>query len=933
MIDRTQTYSFANSTKATTNPENNKKHDSFNIKALMRGVWARSIFALLLIALLSTAAFWLGSYMLSLNEGNHAVINISGKQRMLSQRAGRFALAIQAAQTTEERQAAKDALKLVGEEIFNSHIDLTQGNEARGLPGTMSEPVAAIYFEAPHELDSQVREFAENINQLIARADEGPIAADDIYLQKVLEASQLRILKSLDAAVVQYEADAEAASQDTVNREKVVYGLTLFVLLLEGLLIYRPLANTIKRFATNLMKQREFSDGVINTSQALIIGIDKAGHIQMFNKHSEELTGWFAKDVMGKSFMEEFIPQQERLSLEKTYDGLFHGKPAEKMESCLITKSGDLMNIEWSNTILLDPETKRPSLLIATGVDITERKRSTTALANALSKTEALSSRLQDEVSHAAILQKALLPEPDFKLPGIQGTARLTTSTEVGGDYFDYYQVGDYHSVFLVGDVSGHGVASGTLVSAAKMAVHQLENMKETNPAAMLEHINESLLTASHESMFMTMVCFSLDSRTGQVEVANAGHVFPYIWIADEAEWCMIECEGVPLGKVETPEYESISFDIEVDDKLFVYTDGIIEEESPEGEQFGFERLEDLLYEVAKLPVDESNNKLFESLEAHCQKSFFSDDVTLMMVSHTERVANNSSVVSLPEDNRLSSQVLQLRASDLLSGERKIDRYVSRQYSVVTCENHEMAPILPALCQQGVRRVLLDNQTFLHDLGWQELLGQHNLPLNDDIDQWVKAPAVDQRWDFEHSNDKIKAMGELSELLSSLEGLQDGLSDVVSLMADELIENSLYGAPRDHRNAALFSKGDQRELASDESITMRLMKSDDVLGLSITDLWGTFTPATFLNRLYTNMVNAEGGMEAGVGGTGMYLMWRISDYLQVRVLPNTKTQVTLLWSLKGEADFDSDSGFQFLYHSELNETMIEDQTLPNEVAA
>ncbi len=929
MIDRNQAYSFTNSSSFT--PA--KEDGPINIGALTRSVWTKSIAALLIIALLSSVAFWLGSHMLALNESSHIVVNISGKQRMLSQRAGRYALAIQSAESDQARQAASDSLKAVVDEMFNSHVGLTEGDEKRSLPYTMSSELNAIYYLKPHELDSQLRLFVDNINLLLIKASAGPIVKDDFHLQQVLEASTLPLLQSLDAAVRQYEADADEVAEDNVQREIIVYGITLFVLLLEGLLIYRPLVNTIKRFATRLLGQQQFSDGIINTSQALIIGMDKHGEVQMFNKHSEEITGWTKDQIIGQNFMGAFIPFVERLSLKETYEGLFAGKPAEKMETSLNTKTGEKLSIEWSNTMLLDPITQEPTMLIATGVDITERKRSTTELANALSETKALSSRLQDEVSHAAILQKALLPEPAFSLPGIEGMARLTTSTEVGGDYFDYYQVDDYHSVFLVGDVSGHGVASGTLVSAAKMAVHQLENLKETDPAVMLEHINESLLTASHESMFMTMVCFSVDSRTGLAKVANAGHVFPYIWIADEAEWCMIECEGVPLGKVKTPEYEAIDFDLEVDDKLFVYTDGIIEEESSTGEQFGFERLEDLLYDVSTLPVAEANSAMFASLEAHCEKQVFSDDVTLMMVSHTERVANNVAVMSLKEDATTSSQVMQFAANDLLSGERQVDHYVSRQYSVVACQDNEVGELLPALCQQGIRRVLLETQPFLHDLGWNGLLNQHKIPEGDDIDQWVKNPVIDELWQLHHSDEKMTAMGSLIERLATIPNLPEGLQDVVSLMADELIENSLYGAPRGHRNNALFSKGEERIVACYENISMRLSQNEDILGLSITDHWGTFTPSTFLNRLYLNTAKPEGGMEAGVGGTGMYLMWRISDYLQVRVLPNSKTQVTLLWSLKGETNFDSDSGFQFLYHSELQEALDKQQALPNEVAA
>ena len=76
---------------------------------------------------------------------------------------------------------------------------------------------------------------------------------------------------------------------------------------------------------------------IINTSQAIIIGIDQAGEVQMFNKHNEDLNGWSKEQILGQNFMGAFIPHEERLSLEDTYKGLFHGKPAEKIETNLST--------------------------------------------------------------------------------------------------------------------------------------------------------------------------------------------------------------------------------------------------------------------------------------------------------------------------------------------------------------------------------------------------------------------------------------------------------------------------------------------------------------------------------------------------------------------------------------------------------------------
>lgn len=935
MIDRTQGYTFRRPpTAQLTDTESYPHHTAsgekgdLNIKALLRGVWMRSLIGLILIALLSTTTYFIISSLLKLNEKSGTIVNISGRQRMLSQRGALFALQVATNPDPEKRAAAAKTLTAVADLMERSHNGLINGSDELGLPDKRSPAMTAMYFEAPDALDEQVRQYIASIRSLLADAERGEANLANEHLQSILVQAPTRLLQTLNKAVLQYEQEASDELQTALRYEKIVYVVTLLTLLLEALLIYRPLVNRVKNTTNDFLRQLQFSDSVVNTSQALIIGLDQAAQVRLFNAHSEQLTGWRAEDVIGQNFLTTFIPADERETLSDVHNRLFAGESAQKLETPLRTKSDGQLMIEWSYTLLIDPETSKPVLLLATGVDITQRKKDEESLRKAWGETEALSSRLQEEVSHAAILQQALLPPPAFKLPGIQGLARLTTSTEVGGDYYDYYDVGGHHSVFLVGDVSGHGVASGTLVSAAKMAVHQLNNLKETDPAAILEHINESLLTASHESMFMTMICFSLDSRSGVARVANAGHVFPYIWIADEGEWCMIESEGVPLGKVINPGYEAITFDLELGDKLFLYTDGIIEEASPQGEQFGFERLEELLYNTAALPIEAAHVALFSELEAHCEKPIFSDDVTLMLVEHTERTAAGA---SSPEAVQPIPAAVQFKAAALLNGDTHIERHLSRQYTVVSYAQNELAPLLPSLCQQGIRRVLPDDQPILQAIGWENLLQQHRLIQADDVTQWIPEPTLSKRWDFNHSDDKSSVMHELGALLADQPALPDTLQDIVLLLADELIENSLYGAPRDRSNQALFSKGDSRTVATFEGVRLDLHQDAAHLSLSMTDHWGSFTPATFLNRLYLNS-SEQGGMEAGVGGTGLYLMWRVSDYLQIRVLPGVKTQVTLLWDLSHEPD-ESDSGFQFLYHSEINEVIQSPTQVPDEVAA
>lgn len=900
-----------------TTPENAK------INFLSGNMWTRYTLALLLIAGLSTSAFFIMNNLLGINEKSGVIVNVSGRQRMLSQRGALFALRLVAEQDPEAKALVREELTKVADLMLKSHEGLINGNKEMGLPSALSDTMRKMYFEQPNVLDEQVRNYVKTLNNLLVSDSYQRTSLDSPYLQYILNEAPNRLLRTLNAAVKQYEVEASTEIQKAMRWEEYVYITTLLTLLLEGLLIFKPIIKRVKTTTEALVKEKQFSENVINTSQALIIAVDQTGDIALFNQYAQELSGWSAQDAIGKNFFELFIPEAEQKQLRQTYSTMFAGQAESTMETPFTIRSGDQLTVEWSNTLIKDPASQKPLLVCATGIDVTVRKLVMESLSSALEQSAILSDRLQQEVVHAALLQKAMLPEPAFQLPGIHGLVKLTTSTEVGGDYYDYYEVDGRHSVFLVGDVSGHGVAAGILVSAAKMSVHQLLNQGETDPAAMLEHINNALLAVRHESMFMTMLCCSLDGRTGHCRIANAGHVFPYLWTAQTESWSVIEAEGLPLGKVEDPVYKEMSLELKPNDRLFMFTDGIVEEESPEGKAFGFDAIEELLYDVLDAPMPLIQKIFFERLRAHCQSDTFSDDVTLMLVEHTQRIAYTTATPTHAPDKQ---DLIQISGNDFLdySAER-LGESVSRQHVVVTYDEGQMIDLLPQLCVHGIRRVLPAQQEFMRELGWQKLLHQHRPIAGDDVFQWLPHPDLQRQYVLSHSDDKQFILQEITGLLQEETQLSIEMQGIVILMADELLENSLYGAPRDGQNRPLYAKGTERDISPSEGIRIDLVKDDKCLGLMVTDHWGTFTPVIFLKRLLLN--TAQAGLEAGIGGAGMYLIWRICDYLQVRVYPQQKTQVTLLWSLTRESSHDSDNGFQFFYHNELNEAMSEADVL------
>jgi PAS domain S-box-containing protein len=665
--------------------------------------------------------------------------------------------------------------------------------------------------------------------------------------------------------------------------------------------------------------EKTFADNVINTAQAIIVGLNSSGSIVLFNRYAEENTGWAKDDVLGADFFDVFIPSNEQAPLQELFVDMMSGKIefADEMETQLMVSTGELINIIWHTTTILDPKTKQPIMFLATGLDITERKQAEQSLQRAHADMEVLSERLQGEVNLAATLQRSILPSPTIELPGIQGKANLLTSSEVGGDYYDYYKLSGHQSLLLIGDVSGHGVAAGTMVSAAKAGVYPLIHEGISNPSEILRLLNQTMLATAQQSLLMTMACVSLDARDGTLLFANAGHVLPYLWRHNQQQWEMLEASGLPLGKNIDADYVSSAVEIKMDvgDRLFLFTDGLVEEESPSGEAFGYERLEEILNQCGEIDVDEIKEYIMQALAFHCETEAFSDDVTIMIITHSDRVSQ----VATGTDEDISD-IIRLSDSFYRQGDHPIPR-ISREYVVFLAEQ-QFADLLYRFSQDGICRILPKHCAFCEKIGWNHLLSQHHETPDDDL--YVLMPHLPQHRQFQltHTDDKLFIMEEILAWLSDQGTVSQEHLDALMVILDEMTENSLYAAPRDGKGVPYYQKGESRELSEHEEVRIDVAIADGRLGLMITDNWGTLPPAVFLGNLAHAM---DEGVEAGIGGAGLYMMWRLSDYFQIRVHPQHRTQVTTLWDLNNTVDMDINSGFQFIHHSDYEPMMVQNK--------
>ncbi len=219
----------------------------------------RYVFALSLIALLSITAFFTLRFAITEQESGAAIINVAGRQRMLSQRISRFALlyVLNAGDRENLRTTLTNDLEL----FEDSHTALINGGSVRGLSsdevlilsGNPSETVSDMYFASPMNLNQQVKTFIAETRLLLADPTE-ELTLENTHLAYILEAARSNLLSGLNTVTGQYQKESESAIANLQFLESIVLGITLLSLLAEAFFIFRPMVSQITKHTHDIQE-------------------------------------------------------------------------------------------------------------------------------------------------------------------------------------------------------------------------------------------------------------------------------------------------------------------------------------------------------------------------------------------------------------------------------------------------------------------------------------------------------------------------------------------------------------------------------------------------------------------------------------------------------------------------------------------------------
>ncbi|GAB5402988.1 MAG: SpoIIE family protein phosphatase [Aureliella sp.] len=239
--------------------------------------------------------------------------------------------------------------------------------------------------------------------------------------------------------------------------------------------------------------------------------------------------------------------------------------------------------------------------------------------------------RVEQDLQLARNVQKAFLPFRSPDLPGYSFFHFYRPAEQIGGDYFDYIRLPDDRLAVVTADVSGHGIAAAMLM--AKMSAETRFMLASySDPAEAITRLNKRM----HEldvGMFATFFCMIIDPSTSNVDIVNAGHMLP-LWQTKPGhiEEPGDETVGVPLGVIEDFCYESTRIELKPHQRLVMFTDGIHEAPSPNGELYGLNRMRDGIAKSSGA-LSEVGNSMVADVEKFSGATVQADDMCLVIVS------------------------------------------------------------------------------------------------------------------------------------------------------------------------------------------------------------------------------------------------------------------------------------------------------------
>jgi sigma-B regulation protein RsbU (phosphoserine phosphatase) len=252
-------------------------------------------------------------------------------------------------------------------------------------------------------------------------------------------------------------------------------------------------------------------------------------------------------------------------------------------------------------------------------------------------------SRLQEDLATAREIQRQLLPTGAREMPGLDLASAYCSARALGGDFYDFLPYGEGRLAIALGDVSGKGTAAALFGSLAIGIVREHVVEHPCPPAEMLAMLNNRLHGARLDSRFIATIFSVYDAGSRRLTLANAGS--PYPLLVRDGVVQTIRIAGIPLGLYPDTQYEEVTLDLRPGDAVLFASDGILESENAQMEEFGIAGLSSVLGKIT--PQDAASDiaaSIIEATDHHAGEGVNArDDRTLVVFRVTDHTSSDFS--------------------------------------------------------------------------------------------------------------------------------------------------------------------------------------------------------------------------------------------------------------------------------------------------
>jgi serine phosphatase RsbU (regulator of sigma subunit)/pSer/pThr/pTyr-binding forkhead associated (FHA) protein len=238
------------------------------------------------------------------------------------------------------------------------------------------------------------------------------------------------------------------------------------------------------------------------------------------------------------------------------------------------------------------------------------------------------------DLEQAAEIQRGILPARPPRIRGLDVAGHNAPCRTVGGDYYDFFRYPEGRLALVLADVAGKGMAAAMLMSNLQARVQLLMEAPPESLAALVDRLDRSISANCPPNRFITLFLCVVDPETGAVEYCNAGHN-PALLVRSSGRVEMLEAVGTVLGILPELGYEARTAELGPGELIAIYSDGVTEATGLDGEEFGLERLADLLASKRSERASDIAEAVLDGLRSWCASEVAEDDVTLVVVRRT----------------------------------------------------------------------------------------------------------------------------------------------------------------------------------------------------------------------------------------------------------------------------------------------------------